>query len=41
MLILHNNNQIIKHKVALLNLAKVISNVSKALKIMNESRVSR
>lgn len=35
---LHTNNQIIKHKVGLLNLAEELQNVSKACKIMGVSR---
>lgn len=35
---LHTNNQIIKHKVGLLNLAEELQNVSKACKVMGVSR---
>lgn len=35
---LHTNNQIIKHKVGLLNLAQELQNVSKACKVMGVSR---
>ena len=35
---LHTNNQIIKHKVGLLNLAEVLQNVSRACKVMGVSR---
>lgn len=35
---LHTNNQIIKHKVGLLNLAEALQNVSKACKVMGVSR---
>ena len=35
---LHTSNQIIKHKVGLLNLAEELKNVSKACKIMGVSR---
>lgn len=35
---LHTNNQIIKHKVGLLNLAEELQNVSKACKFMGVSR---
>ncbi len=35
---LHTNNQIIKHKVGLLNLAEVLKNVSRACKVMGVSR---
>ena len=34
----HSNNQIIKHKVGLLNLAEELKNVSQACKIMGVSR---
>lgn len=34
----HTNNQIIKHKVCLLNLAEVLQNTSKAVKVMEVSR---
>lgn len=37
-LIVHTNNPIIKHKAALLNLAKEFDNVSKACKVMGVSR---
>ena len=35
---LHANNQIIKHKVGLLNLAEELQNVSRACKVMSVSR---
>lgn len=35
---LHTNNQIIKHKVGLLNLAEELQNVSRACKVMGVSR---
>jgi ACT domain-containing protein len=35
---LHTNNQIIKHKVGLLNLAKELQNVSRACKVIGVSR---
>lgn len=35
---MHTNNQIIKHKVGLLNLAEELQNVSKACKVMGVSR---
>lgn len=35
---LHTNNQIIKHKVGLLNLAEELQNESKACKVMGVSR---
>ena len=35
---LHTNNQIIKHKVGLLNLAEELQNVSRACKVMCVSR---
>lgn len=35
---LHTTNQIIKHKVGLLNLAEELQNVSKACKVMGVSR---
>lgn len=35
---LHTNNQIIKHKVGLLNLAKELQNISRACKVMGVSR---
>ena len=34
----HTNNQIIKHKVGLLNLAEELNNVSQACKVMSVSR---
>jgi hypothetical protein len=37
-LMLHTNNQIIKHKVGLLNLAEELQNVSRACKVMGVSR---
>jgi len=38
MLMLHTNNQIIKHKVGLLNLAEELQNVSRACRVMGVSR---
>jgi len=35
---MHTNNQIIKHKVGLLNLAEELQNVSRACKVMGVSR---
>ena len=35
---MHTNNQIIKHKVGLLNLAEELQNVSRACKVMGISR---
>ncbi|SDP85034.1 Winged helix-turn helix [Desulforhopalus singaporensis] len=35
---LHGNEHIVKHKIGLLNLAKELSNVSRACKIMGLSR---
>lgn len=35
---LHTNNQIIKHKVGLLNLAEELQNISRACKVMSSSR---
>jgi hypothetical protein len=35
---LHTNNQIIKHNIGLLNLAKELQNVSRASKVMGVSR---
>lgn len=37
MLMLHTNNFIVKHKIALLNLAEELNNVSKACNIMEVS----
>ncbi|MFV5515925.1 helix-turn-helix domain-containing protein, partial [Acinetobacter gerneri] len=35
---MHTSNQIIKHKVGLLNLAEELQNVSRACKVMGVSR---